>query len=769
MGLDIAATITIGAALMGTFVPNVDRAKGLVRRIGDSLDTLRKRHKELNESVKRYSKEQSEASQKSLNDARRQLDLVNKRISALKQEKAVAKRLGESYEEGKQRFKKSVVHIGATVALTKNALDRPMRAAIEHESDMLGVVKQMDGLRDEKTKQFTDKYYQVEEAIWDMSERLPIAVGRIRGMFESAGQMGIKEKEQAEPFVFSVGKTAVALELDQEQAAKDLAQLSTIYQIPPQEIEHRMADVINYLSDNSVATGSQLINILKRMGGSAKFANMPERDSVALAALMMSVSTSEEVAATAANALIRELSVADMQPTRFQEGLKSLGLEAKGLKSSMAVDPTGTIIDVLTRLSNANEEDRATISTKLFGKEYGDDIAKVAINPGRFVEFLNAANNRAARGSIQREFETKQDSLEYKLQRMNNQLERFNANIGQAFIGPVGDIVEWISKAGKWLAFAAKEYSTAFKLFVYAGSFVLVGAILAKISTAIYGFGQAVIALGRTLGKSVGFMRSQAKGIEGIEDNLLPPEERRAAARRRRLERARGLGRSYGRARAAVGGATNAASIGLWGRGASVLDRLSGAWRRAGSAARVAGRGFGSAFRLLGRGVRGVFSILRFSPFGLVLTMMDTALTMIRERWDSFRWFWDEIKAAATDFQGTMESIGEAIGYNWARTKVSDKIEEWMNRRQGIVPERADAPVITKRDLENMVPPPPPPDLQALSQRARTINDHSTTTVNVTQQPDEESRAFAQRVAEEIRRARAARLRGAMYDPVGAF
>ena len=224
-----------------------------------------------------------------------------------------------------------------------------------------------------------------------------------------------------------------------------------------------------------------------------------------------------------------------------------------------------------------------------------------------------------------------------------------------------------------------------------------------------------------------------------------------------------------GRVRAAVGGATNAASIGLWGRGASVLDRLSGAWRRAGSAARVAGRGFGPAFRLLGSGVRGVFSILRFSPFGLVLTMMDTALTMIQERWDSFRWFWDEIKAAATDFRGTMEGIGEAIGYNWARTKVSDKIEEWMNRWQGVVPERADAPVLTKRDLENMVPPPPPPDLQALSQRARMINDHSTTTVNVTQQPDEDSRAFAQRVAEEIRRARAARLRGAIYDPVGAF
>ena len=539
MGLDIAATITIGAALTGAFIPNTNRAKSLLGRIGDGLDTLRKRQKELKESIKSLSREQSEANTKAINESRARLDLVNRQIDALKREKGAVKGLGEAYETGKQRFKKSVVHIGAAVAVTKQVLDRPMRAAIEHESGMLGVVKQLDGMRDEKTGKLTDKYYQAEEAVWSMSEKLPIAVGEIRGMLESAGQMGIKEIEQAEPFVLSVGKTAIALDLDRNQAATDMAKLATIFQIPVQDIEYRIGDAINKLADNSTATGSQIINILKRIGGNAKFANMSEHDSAALSAFMMSVSTSEEVAATAANALIRELSVAEMQPEHFKTGLTTLGLDAKKLQQDMAQKPTETILEVLKKLNAAKPEDRATISTQLFGKEYGDDVAKAAIGIDTFEDYLRVANSAEASGSIQREFDAKRDSMEYKLQRMNNQLERLYTNLGQAFIGPVGDMVEWVSKVGKAFAAYAKENAGAFKALFYVGTSLVVGGILTKVGILIYGFGQAVVSLLRTLGKAVGLIRSEAKGFAGIEERLLPAEEQRELRRRRRLEQLR--------------------------------------------------------------------------------------------------------------------------------------------------------------------------------------------------------------------------------------
>nr|DAT80275.1 MAG TPA: minor tail protein [Caudoviricetes sp.] len=769
MSLDIAATITIGAALTGTFVPNVNRVKGLVGRIGDGLDALRSRQKELKGAIKELSKEESSAHLKRIGELKLEFDLNKKKIEALKMEKGIVSSLGESYEAGKQRIKKSVVHIGAAVHLTKRALGRPLRAAIEHESGMLGVAKQMDGLRDEKTGKLTDKYYQVEDAVWGMSEKLPIAVGEIRGMLESAGQMGIKEIEQAEPFVLSVGKTAIALDLDRNQAATDMAKLATIFQIPVQDIEHRIGDAINKLADNSTATGSQIINILKRIGGNAKFANMSEHDSAALSAFMMSVSTSEEVAATAANALIRELSVAEMQPDRFQSGLATLGLDAKKLQQDMAQKPTQTILEVLKKLNAAKPEERATISTQLFGKEYGDDVAKAAIGIDTFENYLRVASSAEASGSIQREFDAKQDSMEYKLQRMNNQLERLYTNLGQAFIGPVGDMVELVSKAGKALAAYAKEHAGVFNTLFSVGATLVAGGILTKVAILIYGFGQAVVSLLRTLGKAAGLIRSEAKGFSGIEERLLPVEERRDLRRRRRMERVRGLGRSYGRARA-VGGVTNAVSIGMWGRGASVLDRLSGAWRRAGSAARLAGRGFSFAFRLLGGGLRGIFNVLRLSPLGMVSVLLESSISMILQRWDSFKWFFDEVEYKVTHFKETMDEISKASGYDKARTLVSDGIESfanWWNDRDRV---RADASVMTSRDVANMVPPPPPPDMQAIQPRAATVtNDHSTTNINVVQKPGEDSDGLARRIAQELEQARTARQRGVIYDPVGAF
>lgn len=777
MSLNVAATVYLGASLMGTFSQSAQRAQGLIKRIGESVEGLRKRQKELGETEKRYAQENDKTSQRRLKETRAEIDLINRRIEVLGREQNAVKKIGEAYTAGKDRAKKSYGQMQAIRYMAERITAKPLGAAIEHESGMLGVVKQMDGLRDEKTGKLTDKYYQAEDAVWRMSEELPIAVGEIRGMLESAGQMGIKDIEKAEPFVLSVGKTAIALELDRKQAASDMAKLATIFQIPVQDIEHRIGDAINKLADNSTATGAQIINILKRIGGNAKFANMSEHDSAALSAFMMSVSTSEEVAATAANALIRELSVAEMQPTRFKDGLKTLGLDAKKLQQDMAQKPTETILEVLKKLNAAKPEERATISTQLFGKEYGDDVAKAAIGIDTFESYLGIANSAEARGSIQREFDAKRDSMEYKLQRMNNQLERLNANVGQAMIGPVGDLVELLGTAGKALASFAKAHPIVLKTLLFIGASVTLGAVLMKIGTIVTGVVQAMAAAVRFLLKVAGFEISKAKGFKWLEEDLLPPEERN----RRRFER-------WGKRRSGwqKGRLGNAMNRGSWGRGASRLGgsglkMLSSAWRSAGAAARWAGRRMGATFRLLRYGIRGVLTALGANPFGLALMLLGEAIRLVYERWDSFKWFFGEISAKMEDFKNwlidlknsasaAIEKVGELLGYQEARTWTSDAIESVANWWQGKERVRADAPVMTRRDLESMVPPPPPPDLQSLARQMGAIsNDHSTTTINITQQPGESADLLARRVAQEQERARAARQRGVMYDTVPVF
>ena len=96
-----------------------------------------------------------------------------------------------------------------------------------------------------------------------------------------------------------------------------------------------------------------------------------------------------------------------------------------------------------------------------------------------------------------------------------------------------------------------------------------------------------------------------------------------------------------------------------------------------------------------------------------------------------------------------------------------------MNWWNGTTPERADATVMTRRQiLESEVPPwPVPPQLPSVTSRGgKTINhtDNSTIAINIVQQPGESAAALAKQTAQEIERNRQVRQRGLMLDLVPA-
>lgn len=791
MSLNLAAMMTIGAVLTSTFVPNTNRAKGLIGSIGTKVEELQKRNKKLGETVKRLSNDQSAANMKAVAESKARIGLINRRIAALREEQKIVQRAGESFERGTQRMKRSVLHVGAAVGAVNGIIGKPVRAAMAHESGMLGVVKQMDGLRDEKTKQLTEAYYSMEEGIWKLSEQLPIANNKIIGMVEQAGQMGIKGEDKALPFVFSVGKTAIALELDAEKAAEDMAKLSSIMQIPAEQIESRLMDHINFLSDNSPAKGGQLIEVLKGMGGTAQFVGMDERDSAALASLLMSVSSTQEIARTAGNALIRELAVAQSQPKRFHDGMKALGLSSKDVQTDMAKDAAGTIVMVLKKIRDLPAHLRSTVTTQLFGKEYGDDVSKVALNVEKLEDLREKVRSAAVKDSIQREFEAKEKSLEYKLIRMNNQLERLWVNLGQAFIDPVGELVSVLSDWGKKVALFAKENRVAFTSLFYGLAGLVAGGIVAKVIMFFAGLGQAIWSMGKIAHKTAALLRDKALGLGSLEYEEREARNRRKGRRsaRRRFVQGRAAGRPIGRLGRFIGRVVTGASLRLWRAGTRVLGLLASSLKGVGNVARLAGRWIGSVFRVLGNGIRAVFGFLKAHPFVAALTLLGTAITMIHERWSSFQWFFSDISERMAEFRGVMtevkkdvlgaiEAVGEFadLGYGKARSWTSDMIEKGVNWWKGTEPVRADAPVMTRKEREALdaaaVPPVPSTPLPVVSPRGANVvnhHDNSTVSINITQQPGEDGAALARRTAQEIERAKQVRVRGAMYDLVPGF
>lgn len=129
-------------------------------------------------------------------------------------------------------------------------------------------------------------------------------------------------------------------------------------------------------------------------------------DAAALGSTFLTLGASAEVAGTATNAMIRELAIATQQPKRFQAGLKALGREAEALQNGMAKNATGTLQQVLDAINKLPQADQLSVTTQLFGKEFGDAAAKLANNVQEYRRQLELANAAGGKGSMQREADT---------------------------------------------------------------------------------------------------------------------------------------------------------------------------------------------------------------------------------------------------------------------------------------------------------------------------------------------------------------------------
>lgn len=336
-----------------------------------------------------------------------------------------------------------------------NGLLGPVRAYSDFEDAMAGVAKQVEGARDDNG-QLTSTYYEMADAIKAMGERIPMATTEIAALVEGAARMGIQGKDNLLAFAEVAANAATAFELPADQIGEDLARIADLYKIPIQNVS-QLGDAINYLDDNAKSKGADIIDVLQRTAGVTASVGMSFKDAAALGSTFLTLGASAEVAATATNAMIRELAIATQQPKRFQEGLKAIGLEADALQSGMAKDATGTIQQVMEALSKLPKENQLTVATQLFGKEYGDDASKLAQNIGEYRRQLELANAEAGKGSMQKEADIKAQLLSARWLMTQNKL--FNAlseageslkpvliDLMDAASGFLGGLRDWIKE-----------------------------------------------------------------------------------------------------------------------------------------------------------------------------------------------------------------------------------------------------------------------------------------------------------------------------------
>lgn len=386
---------------------------------------------------------------------------------------------------GLSDFGKSAAVVGGSVAAS---LALPIHQAMEFETAMADVRKAVNALDTE------EKFQDMQSEILKLGRSLPLVHTEIAAIVAAGGRMGVPHAELL-AFTKDVAKMANAFDMSAGEVGESMGKLATVFNIPYNELS-KVGDVINHIADNTSSKEPQIIDAMQRVAGTANQVGLKADQTAAIIASFIHLGKGPETAASAVNALLRELVMAEGQSKKFQGALKTLGLDGKKLQRDMVATPQQTLIDVMERLTKVPKHMQTTIATELFGKEFGDDAALLSTKLDEYKKILNLSTDEARVGSLDKSLEIITNTSAAKLKMVKNQINEVMVGLGNELLPIINDLVkeikpyiisltEWI-KNNKELTltilkaaagFAALSVAASGIAFVFSGVFKVINMV----------------------------------------------------------------------------------------------------------------------------------------------------------------------------------------------------------------------------------------------------------------------------------------------------
>lgn len=420
-------------------------------------------------------------STRSLNQAQRDLRVQIGTVSqALAQQEARLRAVGErqrqmasaqaQYAKG-MGARNAMLGAGATTMAAGGVALAPVAKAVKdfvgYEDAMLGVARQIPGARDDAGK-LTQLYYDIGAAAKKLSEDIPISTTQIIEMTTAAARMevGTDWFEQAEvaeaagdrieaarkralgiselmEYNKTVAMMATAFDAVPDEISESMGKVAKNFKIPTKNIRS-LADTINYLDDNAISKGADIINVLNRVSGVVSTVKMTPDDSAALASTLLTLGERAETAATAINAITQKFAAAEKGTKKFHSAVAEIGLTPEGIQKGMAEDATGTIQKVIEAVRKLPKDKRVGVMVELVGMEHSDTLAKLVDKPEEFERQLSLARGTKAQGSMEREFSARQQTISAAWARLQNKLFNASATSGEVLRPVLVDLMNSI-------------------------------------------------------------------------------------------------------------------------------------------------------------------------------------------------------------------------------------------------------------------------------------------------------------------------------------
>lgn len=515
-------------------------------------------------------------------DEKRLAEAVDQTTKAIERKRAAQARL-----ERLEASTKKGAAIGAGMAAaggasiyagrrTMEAGAAPARSFMAHEDAMLGVARQVPGARDEMGK-LTAVYSAIEEQVRALSHKIPLATTAIASMFTAAARMEVPTDKLSE-FVLMASEMATAFDAVPDEITESMGKVAKNFKIELTNIRG-LADTINYLDDNAISKGADIIDYLNRTSGVLSTVAMSAQNAAALGSTLLTLGERAETASTATNAIISKFAAATKGTKKFQAAMGELGLSSEAIERSMTKDATATLMQVMEAVAKAPEAKRMGIMVELVGMEHADTLAKLVDKPDELRRQLALAGSKEAAGSMAREASARNATMSAQLTMFNNRMFNLSAIVGSNLKSAFADLLTVVNPALERIT-AWVQTNPGLVGGVLKATIVL-GALMAAM-------GAILVPLGLLWAKTA-LLRFVLVKL-GMSLSMLGPVARFAGA--------------------------------IMGQLARVGPLLASAWRMALPVIFLVGRGL----MLLGR-------FLMATPLGLALSLLATAAQMVYSRW----------------------------------------------------------------------------------------------------------------------------------------
>ncbi|MDK3021712.1 phage tail tape measure protein [Cupriavidus taiwanensis] len=435
----LSAVIQIGGAINGTLKSALGTTKSKLLDLGGTVRKLEREQRMLGNSIQ------------SLGRAGMPVDSLRAKYKAVTAEidkqRAAMVRL-KAVEDARAKAVASMSRVTGMVGSALAAgvtVGLPIVKAAKFETAMLGVAKQVDGARDSAGR-LTAVYFDMAKRIQTLSTEMPVAAGRLAEMAAAGARMGVARNELI-AFTTTAAKMSEALELPAGELAENMGKIAGLYKIPIPAIGE-LADTINFLDDQAISKGGDIIDFMKRVGGVAGSVKVTGSQMAALGSTLLTLGETAETAGTATNAMLQKFAAADKGTKKFHAAMKEIGLSTAAVQKGMQADTQGTILKVLEAVNKLPAEKRLGILVDLVGFEHSDTLAKLATNTEEYRRQINLATNdiRAA-GSVEREYTARLQTTEAQWTIMTNKMERAAVVIGSVLLPTVNRAMTVIGEA----------------------------------------------------------------------------------------------------------------------------------------------------------------------------------------------------------------------------------------------------------------------------------------------------------------------------------